>query len=71
MIGRLVGLLRSRGLRNGVIGGNRRWLTIWAVVMTGQLVHKLFKAKPVVAKYELKPGQTITVTDLGVSEAEL
>ena len=71
MIGRLAGLLRSRGMRRGVIGGNRRWLTIWAVIATGQLAHKLFKAKPVVAKYQLKPGETITVTDLGVAEGEL
>ena len=70
-MGWLVGLLRSRGLRNGVVGGNRRWLTIWAVVVTGQLVHRLFKAKPVVQKYELKPGESVVVTDLGVSEAEL
>ena len=71
MIGRLAGLLRTRGMRHGVLGGNRRWLTIWAVVVAGQTAHKLFKARPVVAKYELKPGETIAITDLGVSEAEL
>ena len=71
MIGRLVGVLRSRGMRHGVVGGNRRWLTIWAVVVTGQMAHKLFKAKPVVTRFELKPGETITVTDLGVPETEL
>ena len=70
-MGWLVGLLKSRGLRNGVIGGNRRWLTIWAVVMTGQIVHRVFKTRPAVVKYELKPGETITVTDLGVSEKDL
>jgi hypothetical protein len=70
-MGWLVGLLRNRGMRHGVLGGNRRWLTIWALVVSGQVVHRLFKAKPVVAKYELKPGQTITITDLGVSERDL
>jgi hypothetical protein len=58
-------------MRQGVLGGNRRWLTIWAVLVTGQMAHKLFKAKPVVAKFALKPGETIVVTDLGVSEADL
>jgi hypothetical protein len=58
-MGWLVGLLRNRGMRHG------------AVVMSGQLLHRLFKAKPVVATYELKPGETITVSDLGVAEAEL
>ena len=70
-MGALVGLLRSRGLRNGVFGGNRRWLTIWAVVVSAQLLHRLFKAKPVVARYELKSGETVTVTDLGVAERDL
>lgn len=70
-MGRLIGLLRSRGLRNGVIGGNRRWVMVWVVVMTGQLAHRLLRTKPVVAKYELKPGETITITDLGVAEHEL
>jgi hypothetical protein len=57
--------LRGRGLRKGVLGGNRRWLTIWAVVFTAQTVHKLTKAKPVVERIELKPGETVVITDLG------
>ena len=71
MIGRVLGLLRSRGLRKGVVGGNRRWLTIWAVVFTAQTVHKLTKPKPVVEKFQLKPGETISITDLGVPEPDL
>ena len=70
-MGRLIGLLRSRGMNRGVLGGNRRWLTIWAVVMTGQLMHRLLKTRPAVVKYELKPGETITVTDLGVAQTDL
>ena len=70
-MGALVGLLRNRGLRNGVIGGNRRWLTIWAVIVSAQVLHRLLKTKPVVAKYELKPGETVTVTDLGVTYRDL
>jgi hypothetical protein len=70
LIGRLTGLLRGQGLRKGVMGGNRRWLTIWAVVATAQTMHKLVKAKPVVERFTLKPGQSIVITDLGVSEPE-
>ena len=70
-MGWLLGRLRTRGMNRGVLGGNRRWLTIWAVVMTGQLLHRLLKARPAVVKYELKPGETITVTDLGVAENEM
>lgn len=68
MIGRLFGALRGQGMRKGVLGGNRRWLTIWAVVATGQTLHKLFKPKPVVERFELKPGQTVVITDLGAPE---
>jgi hypothetical protein len=70
-MGALTGILRRTGMRKGVLGGNRRWLTIWAVVATGQLLRRLLKQKPVIERFELKPGQTITVTDLGVDEASL
>ncbi|MEY2432319.1 MAG: hypothetical protein QOC92_2044 [Acidimicrobiaceae bacterium] len=65
MIGRLLRLLRGQGLRKGVVGGNRRWLTIWAVVFTAQTAHKFLKPKPVVERFELKPGETIVITDFG------
>jgi hypothetical protein len=71
LIGRLAGALRGRGLRKGVLGGNRRWLTVWAVVFTAQTVHKLLKPKPVVERVKLRPGETLVITDLGVPEAEL
>lgn len=71
MIGRLAGALRGRGMRKGVLGGNRRWLTIWAVVFTAQTVHKVLKPKPVVERITLKPGETISITDLGVPESDL
>ena len=67
----LTRVLRQRGMRNGVLGGNRRWMTIWLVVVAGQTVHKLTKPKPVVEKFELQPGESIVVSDLGVSEREL
>ena len=71
MIARLAGLLRSRGLRKGVLGGNRRWFAIWAVIFTAQTVHKVVKPKPVVERFKLKPGDTVVITDLGVPEPEL
>ena len=71
MIARVAGLLRGRGLRKGVLGGNRRWFAIWAVIFTAQTVHKVVKAKPVVERLNLKPGETVVITDLGVPEPEL
>lgn len=57
--------MRGRGLRKGVMGGNRRWLTIWVVVVAAQTVHKLTKPKPVVEKFALRPGETLVITDFG------
>lgn len=69
MIGRLTSVLRGQGLRKGVIGGSRRWFTIWAVVATAQTMHKLLKPKPVVERFELKPGESLVITDLGAPES--
>jgi hypothetical protein len=63
-------VLRGRGLRKGVLGGDRRWLSIWAVLVTAQTVHKLVKAKPVVERFELKPGETVVIADLGHPESD-
>jgi hypothetical protein len=71
LIGRLVGALRGRGLRRGVLGGDRRWLAIWATIFTAQTVHKVMKPKPVVERFELKPGETICIADLGAPESDL
>jgi hypothetical protein len=65
LIPRLVSALRGRGLRQGVLGGNRRWLTVWAVIFTAQTVHKVMKPKPVVERLTLRPGESVLITDLG------
>jgi hypothetical protein len=57
-------------MRQGVIGGNRRWLGVFAVVVSAQLLHRVFRAKPTVVRYALKPGDTIVVTDLGGVEPQ-
>jgi hypothetical protein len=71
LIGRLVGALRGRGLRRGVLGGDRRWLAIWVAVLTAQTMHKVMKPKAVVERFELKPGETVVITDLGEPESDL
>ena len=38
------------------------------VAMT-QTMRKLVKSKPVVERFQLKPGETLVITDLGVSES--
>ena len=64
-------MLRGRGLRKGLLGGDRRWFAIWAVIFTAQTVHKVVKQKPVVERFDLKPGETVVITDLGAPEPEL
>jgi len=67
VIAKLVKNLRGRGLSKGVLGGNRRWLTVWAVIFTAQTVRKVMKPKPVVERLTLKPGESVLITDLGAS----
>jgi hypothetical protein len=52
-------------MRKGVLGGDRVWMTIWAVIVGAQLFRRLFGEKPVIERFELRPGETIMVTDLG------
>jgi hypothetical protein len=54
-----------------VLGGDRRWLAIWVAVLTAQTMHKVMKPKPVVERFELKPGETVVITDLGEPESDL
>jgi hypothetical protein len=63
---RLLQLLQVRGLRKGVIGGNRRWLAIWTVIAAWRIMSRVFGTKPVKERFELKEGQTLVITDLGV-----
>ena len=71
MIGWLTRTLRGQGMRKGVLGGDPRWLTIWVVVAAVQTTRKLLRPKPVVERIQLHPGETVMITDLGVSEKEL
>jgi len=67
-VGALVGYLRRTGLRKGVIGGDRLWMSVWVLVVGARLIRKLAAPKPVIEHFDLGPGQTIVVTDLGPAE---
>jgi hypothetical protein len=54
---------RSRGLRDGLLGGSRKWMAIGALAWTLRLIGFLFFPKPeVVYRAKLKPGETIELT---------
>jgi hypothetical protein len=56
--------LRLKALREGVFGGNSRWLALWGVLVTARLVKRLAADKPVVERFVLGPGQALLITDL-------
>ena len=60
--------LRTRGYYKGVLGGNRRWLAVWGAIMTWRVLARVMGSKPVKERFELKPGQTLLITDLGAPE---
>ena len=55
-------------MRKGVRGGNRVWFSIWVVIAGAQVVRKIVGIKPVIETFELKPGDTILIRDLGRPE---
>ena len=57
--------LRQRALRQGVFGGNNRWLAVWGALATARLVKRFTQQKPVVERFVLGPGQSLLITDLG------
>ena len=60
--------LRTRGYYKGVLGGNRRWLAVWGVIITWRVLGRIFGSKPVRERYELEPGQALLITDLGAPQ---
>ena len=70
MNNRLLYLLQQQGFRKGLLGGNRRWLTVWSVFAAWKVMGRLFGTRPVVERFELKPGQTVLITDLGAPEPD-
>jgi hypothetical protein len=65
-----VGLLRRRGFRQGVMGQSRGWLALWIALAGRDFLRKRMQRKAVVARYELKPGQSLLIEHLDVREAE-
>jgi hypothetical protein len=64
--------LRRRAWDDGLLGGDRRWLAVGAVVWTITLLGRAWRREPeVVYRTVLKPGETLSVsTQLAVAKAE-
>lgn len=64
----LVGMLRRTARRRGLRGGDSRWLSVWIALAGLGLVRRVVARKPVIEQFELRPGETIMVTDFGISQ---
>lgn len=64
---RLVAALRRRGLQRGVLGDSRAWTAVWATLTVGRLLRRAARPRPVIERFELKPGESVMISDLGDS----
>lgn len=65
MFSRVVAMLRRRGLQRGVLGDSRAWMAVCAALTVGRLLRRAARPRPMVERFELKPGQSILISDLG------
>jgi hypothetical protein len=54
----------ARAIRRGLLGGDRRWMTLFAVLGAAKLMKRLAGGREPKTVYseELKPGQTLVIT---------
>lgn len=62
--------LRSRGLKDGVLGGRRSWLVIGLVMWAGRTLKKILsRPSELISSERLEPGQSITILAHAPSES--
>ena len=62
--------LRSRGLKDGVLGGRRSWLVIGIVMWAGRVLKRILsKPSELISSERLEPGQSITILTHASSES--
>jgi len=62
-------ILRLKAFKRGVVDGNARWLTVWGLLLGARVLKRIAHPKPDVECFELRPGQTLLVTEIDRSEA--
>ncbi|CAB4718285.1 unannotated protein [freshwater metagenome] len=61
----LMSYLRSRSVKEGLLGGRRSWFIIGVFVWGFKLIRKMTSRSPQVVSTEvLRPGQTVSVSAL-------
>ena len=57
-----IGFARQTGFYRGLVGGNRGWLTAFAVLATARQIRHFFgRNQEVVTLEKLKPGQFVSI----------
>jgi hypothetical protein len=69
-MGSLGQYLRTRGVKDGLLKGQRVWAVVGAVAWIIRLVARMASRRPeMVAREVLQPGQSITITSVERSES--
>jgi hypothetical protein len=58
-------MLRRTAARKGIRGGDRFWFSMWIGLAGLQVIRRVVRPKPVVERFELRPGETVLIADLG------
>jgi hypothetical protein len=67
----LTRLLRARGFTRGVLGGNRSWLAVWAVLAAARVARRIAGNKPRVLLCEpLAPGEVLVIRHGAPADAD-
>jgi hypothetical protein len=61
--------LLGRGIRRGLLGGQRRWLGILLIVLVGRLVRVATGRRSAVQSTRLEPGETLEVRHMASGDA--
>ncbi|MEO7557341.1 MAG: hypothetical protein ABIV94_12140 [Acidimicrobiales bacterium] len=68
LLSRRLPILRLRAFKRGVVDGNTRWLTVWGLLVGARVLKRLANPKPDVECFELRPGQTLLITEIKRSD---
>lgn len=61
---------RTRGVKDGLLKGQRLWAVVGGIAWITRLVAKMASRRPeIVAREVLQPGQSITITSVERSES--
>jgi len=67
---RLLGFLRVRSFQRGVLGSNRYWFALWIGLGAASFAHRRLGKQVAVERFVLRPGETITIQDTGITWGE-